>query len=215
MTREQVCERIHEIGIVPAIRVLNAEDASFAAETVIAGGIPVVEVTMTVPGALEILSTIRKRHPEAILGAGTVLSADAARRAADAGALFVTSPGFDLDIVNATNAAGIASIPGALTPTEVMRALAAGADMIKIFPCSQVGGPSYIRALKAPFPHARLIASGGVNQQTAESFIHAGAAALGIREELIPPAAISTRKADWIRELAHRFTEMVKRARSH
>jgi 2-dehydro-3-deoxyphosphogluconate aldolase/(4S)-4-hydroxy-2-oxoglutarate aldolase len=214
MTREDVCRSIREIGILPAIRVATADDAFFAAETVISGGIPILEITMTVPGALEIVSGLRKRHPKAIVGAGTVLDMPVAQQCLDAGAMFITSPGFDQRIVEAAKGAGVASIPGALTPTEVMTALRAGADMIKIYPCSQVGGPSYIKALRAPFPLVPLIASGGVNQQTATLFIEAGASALGIRGDLIPPEAILSRKADWIHELTHRFLVMVKRART-
>jgi 2-dehydro-3-deoxyphosphogluconate aldolase/(4S)-4-hydroxy-2-oxoglutarate aldolase len=214
MTTEEVCRKIRDIGIVPAIRVETEDDAFFAAETVIGGGVPVIELTMTVPGALDIVKGLRKRHPEAIVGAGTVLDAAVARQCLDAGAMFLTSPGLDKAIVEAAKNAGVAAIPGALTPTEVMGALRAGADMIKIYPCSQVGGPSYIRALRAPFPHVAFIASGGVNQQTAIHFIEAGAAALGIREDLMPPAAIASRKSDWIRELTHRFLGMVQRART-
>jgi len=213
MTREEVCRKIRDIGIVPAIRVGNADDAFFAADTVIDAGIPVVEITMTVPGALEIVAGLKKRHPGAVVGAGTVLDAEAARRCLDAGAMFITSPGFDKGIVEAAKSAGVAAIPGALTPTEVMGALRAGADMVKIYPCSQVGGATYLKALRAPFPRVAFIASGGVNQQTATAFIEAGAAALGIREDLIPHGAITARKADWIRELAHRFLAMVKKAR--
>jgi 2-dehydro-3-deoxyphosphogluconate aldolase/(4S)-4-hydroxy-2-oxoglutarate aldolase len=128
--------------------------------------------------------------------------------------MFITSPGLDKGIVEVAKNGGVAAIPGALTPTEIMGALRAGADMVKIYPCSQVGGASYIKALRAPFPHVAFIASGGVNQQTAVGFIEAGAAALGIREDLIPHAAIASRKADWIRELSHRFLAMVKKARS-
>ncbi len=215
MRREEVCLKIREVGIVPAIRVANADDAFFAADTVLGGGIPIVEITMTVPGALDIVSTLRKRHPHAVIGSGTVLDANTAVQCIHAGALFITSPGLDREIVEVAKQADIAAIPGALTPTEIMAALRIGADMIKIFPCSQVGGASYIKALRAPFPHVSFIASGGVNQQTAGSFIHAGAAALGIREDLIPLAAIEARKADWIRELAHRFFGMVQRARTN
>jgi 2-dehydro-3-deoxyphosphogluconate aldolase/(4S)-4-hydroxy-2-oxoglutarate aldolase len=214
MTREDVCRKIREIGIVPAIRVGSADDAFFAAETVISGGIPIVEITMTVPGALEIVAGLRQRHPDAVVGAGTVLDASVARQCLEAGAMFITSPGFDKGIVDAAKEARVAAMPGALTPTEVMAALRAGADMIKIYPCSQVGGASYIKALRAPFPHVPLIASGGVNQQTAMNFIEAGASALGIREDLIPHAAILSRKADWIHELTHRFLAMVQRARA-
>jgi 2-dehydro-3-deoxyphosphogluconate aldolase/(4S)-4-hydroxy-2-oxoglutarate aldolase len=214
MTKDEVCQKIRDIGIVPAIRVSSSDDAFFAAETVIGGGIPIVEITMTVPGALEIVTGLRKRHPDAVIGAGTVLDAATAQKCLDAGALFITSPGFDKAIVETTKSGGVAAIPGALTPTEVMAALRAGADMIKIYPCSQVGGPAYIKALRAPFPHVAFIASGGVNQQTATHFIEAGASALGIREDLIPHGAIQSRKADWILELTHRFLGMVQRARA-
>jgi len=214
MTKEEVCQRIKTIGIVPAIRVSSADDAYFAAETVIASGIPIVEITMTVPGALDIVGGLRKRHPDAVVGAGTVFNAAAARQCLDAGAMFITSPGFDRGIVEAAAEAHIASMPGALTPTEIMGAVNAGADMVKIYPCSQVGGAAYIKALRAPFPQVPFIASGGVNQQTAIQFIEAGASALGIREDLIPHAAIVSRKADWIRELVHRFLGMVQRARA-
>jgi len=128
--------------------------------------------------------------------------------------MFITSPGYDKAIVEATKEAQVTAIPGALTPTEVMGAIRCGAEMIKIYPCSQVGGSSYIKALRAPFPRVPMIASGGVNQQTAMSFIEAGASALGIREDLIPSGAIHSRKADWITELAHRFLGMVARARA-
>lgn len=214
MTRDEVCHRIREVGIVPAIRVTSAEDAFFAAETVINGGIPIVEVTMTVPDATEIVTLLRSRHPEAIIGAGTVLDISAANRCLDAGAMFVTSTGFDSAIVEVTKHAEVAVIPGALTPSEIMAALRSGADMIKLFPCAQVGGAAYLRALHAPFPHVPFIASGGVHQQTAMEFIEAGAAALGIGEDLIPREAVQSRRADWIQELAHRFLSMVQRARA-
>jgi 2-dehydro-3-deoxyphosphogluconate aldolase/(4S)-4-hydroxy-2-oxoglutarate aldolase len=214
MTKEEVCRQITKVGIVPAIRVASEDDAFFAAETVIGSGIPIVEITMTVPGALEIVAGLRKRHPDAVVGAGTVLDASVASDCLDAGAMFITSPGFDQGIVATAKAGNVAAIPGALTPTEVMAAVKAGADMVKIYPCSQVGGAPYIHALRAPFPQVPLIASGGVNQQTASHFIEAGASALGIREDLIPHAAIVSRKADWIQELAHRFLGMVQRARA-
>ncbi len=214
MTKEEVCQKIKTIGIVPAIRVASADDAYFAAETIISSGIPIVEITMTVPGALDIVAGLRKRHPEAVVGAGTVLNPAAARRCLDAGAMFITSPGFDKGIVEAAAEAKVASMPGALTPTEIMGAVNAGADMVKIYPCSQVGGAAYVKALRAPFPLVPIIASGGVNQQTATHFLEAGATALGIREDLMPHAAIISRKADWIRELAQRFLGMVQRARA-
>jgi 2-dehydro-3-deoxyphosphogluconate aldolase/(4S)-4-hydroxy-2-oxoglutarate aldolase len=213
MTKEEVCHRIREIGIVPAIRVTSKEDAFFAAETVIGGGIPIVEVTMTVPDATEVVTELRNRHPDAIVGAGTVLDISAANRCLDAGAMFVTSTGFDCAIVEVARRAQVAAIPGALTPSEIMAAIRAGADMIKLFPCAQVGGAAYLRALHGPFPRVPFIASGGVHQQTAMEFIEAGAAALGIGEDLIPHEAVQSCRADWIQELAHRFLSMVQRAR--
>lgn len=214
MNKDDVCRRIREVGIVPAIRVTSTEDAFFAAETVIAGGIPIVEITMTVPDAPEIVALLRRRHPEAIVGAGSVRDISAANRCLDAGAMFVTSTGFDCSIVEVTKSAKVAAIPGALTPSEIMAAVRSGADMIKLFPCAQVGGASYLRALRTPFPDVSFIASGGVHQQSAGEFLEAGAAALGIGEELIPHEAVLARQADWIQELTHRFLGMVQRARS-
>jgi 2-dehydro-3-deoxyphosphogluconate aldolase / (4S)-4-hydroxy-2-oxoglutarate aldolase len=214
MTKEQVCARIREIGILPAIRVPTAADALFAARQMIRWGISIVELTMTVPGAIGVIEELRRTAPELIVGAGTVLDVETARACVDGGAAFITSPGFDAEIVDFTIKHKVAAIPGALTPSEIMRAHKAGADIIKIFPCAQVGGPEYVRALRSPFPHVALIASGGVNQQNAGQFIRAGATALGIRGELIPPEAIARRDENWIHELAGRFRAIVERARA-
>jgi 2-dehydro-3-deoxyphosphogluconate aldolase/(4S)-4-hydroxy-2-oxoglutarate aldolase len=214
MTREEVRTRIEETGIMPAIRVASAEDALFAAEAVTSGGIPIVELTMTVPGAIEVISDLVRRSPETVIGAGTVLDLEIARRCADAGVQFLTSTGLDLSIVEFAQGRDLVVIPGALTPTEVIMAWKAGSDFIKIFPCSQIGGAGYIRALKTPLPHVPLIASGGVNQQTAADFILAGADALGIGSDLIPHQAIERRQTDWIHELTRRFLKIVKDARS-
>ena len=214
MTREEIRTRIEEIGMIPAVRVPAAQDAVFAAEAVSSGGIPIVELTMTVPGALDVISDLVRHSPSTIVGAGTVLDMDTARRCVDAGVQFLTSTGLDLSIVEFALQKDLVVIPGALTPTEVITAWKAGSDFVKVFPCAQVGGPGYIRALKAPFPHVPLIASGGVNQQTASDFILAGAAALGIGADLIPHEAIERRQSDWIQELARRFVRIVKDARS-
>lgn len=214
MEREAVRAAIEKTGIVPAIRVDSAEAALFAAETLFSGGLHVLELTMTVPNAIDIIRQLRASHPDFAVGAGTVLDEKMAVECLDAGAAFLTSPGFEPQVVARAEERGIAVIPGALTPTEVMLASKAAADFIKIFPCSQVGGPSYIRALRAPFPHIAFIASGGVNQQTAGEFIRAGAAALGIREELVPAEAVANRDTRWIHELAHRFQVIVQRARA-
>jgi 2-dehydro-3-deoxyphosphogluconate aldolase/(4S)-4-hydroxy-2-oxoglutarate aldolase len=185
----------------------------FAASAVFNGGILVAELTMTIPDAAGVIADLVRRNPDAAVGAGTVLDVETAKRCLDAGASFLTSTGLDLEMVAFAEANDITVIPGALTPTEIMMALKAGVDFIKVFPCAQVGGPSYIRAMKAPFPQARLIASGGVNQTTAAEFIHAGAVALGIGEDLIPHEAVATQDLDWIRELSRRFQSIVKRAR--
>jgi 2-dehydro-3-deoxyphosphogluconate aldolase/(4S)-4-hydroxy-2-oxoglutarate aldolase len=214
MNREEVCARIEQAGIIPAIRAHSSKDALFAANAVFNGGILVAELTMTVPDAVSVISELMRVNPDVAVGAGTVLDVETAKRCMDAGASFLTSTGLDLNMVEFAEKSGIAVIPGALTPTEIMTAMKAGVDFIKVFPCAQVGGPSYIRAMKAPFPHARLIASGGVNQQTAGEFIHAGAIALGIGEDLIPHEAIGAQDLDWIRELSRRFQNIVKRARA-
>ena len=213
MTKEQVRARIEEIGIIPAIRVSSPQDAMFAAETVCRSGIPIVEVTMTIPGAIEVITELAQNNPNVIAGAGTVFDLETARRCLDSGAQFLTSTGLDLDIVAFAVKHDIVVLPGALTPTEVMAAWKARPDFVKIFPCSQVGGPSYIRALKGPFPHIPFIAAGGVNQQTVADFILAGAVAVGIGGELIPHEAIHLRQEHWIGELARRFAAMVKDAR--
>jgi 2-dehydro-3-deoxyphosphogluconate aldolase / (4S)-4-hydroxy-2-oxoglutarate aldolase len=213
MTKEQVRARIEEIGIIPAIRVSSPQDAMFAAETVCRSGIPIVEVTMTIPGAIEVITELAQNNPNVIAGAGTVFDLETARRCLDSGAQFLTSTGLDLEIVAFAVRHDIVVLPGALTPTEVMAAWKARPDFVKIFPCSQVGGPSYIRALKGPFPHIPFIAAGGVNQQTAADFILAGAVAVGIGGELIPHEAIHLRQEHWIGELARRFAAMVKDAR--
>ena len=213
MRREEVRARIEEIGIVPAVRVSSSEDARFAATAVHCAGIPIAEITVTVPDAIDVISDLRRDIPEMLVGAGTVLDIETARRCLDAGAQFLTSPGLVLGIVEFAKTKEVAVLPGALTPTEILAAWQAGADLVKVFPCAQFGGDSYIRALKAPFPQVPLIASGGVNQQTAFNFIAAGAAALGIGAELIPKESVQLRQEERIHELARRFMKMVKDAR--
>jgi 2-dehydro-3-deoxyphosphogluconate aldolase / (4S)-4-hydroxy-2-oxoglutarate aldolase len=212
--KEQVRARIEEIGIVAAIRVSKSDDAYYAAETVYNAGIPVAEITMTVPGAIDVIRDLATRHPDMVVGAGTVLDQETARRCVDAGAKFLTSPGLVLEVVEFALKNEVVVFPGVLTATEVIMAWKAGVDFIKIFPCAQVGGDRYIRALKIPFPNVPLIASGGVNQQTAANFILAGATALGIGSELIPKEALMRRQEAWIGELARRFTGIIRDARN-
>lgn len=213
MKKEEVCGLIKKVGIIPAIRVSSGDDAHFAAEAVTKGGIPIVEITMTVPGATELITHLVRYHPKMVVGAGTVCSLETARQCVDAGASFLTAPGFDPAIVEFAAKVGVAVLPGALTPTEVLSAWRAGSDFVKVFPCALVGGDKYIKALRASFTDIPLIAAGGVNQQSAGSFILSGATAIGVGRELIPTEAIEHKQAERIRELAMRFSRSVKDAR--
>jgi 2-dehydro-3-deoxyphosphogluconate aldolase/(4S)-4-hydroxy-2-oxoglutarate aldolase len=215
VNKQEVRSRIEEIGIIPAIRVSSTEDALFAAEAVSRGGIPIAEVTVTVPEAHKVISHLVKHVPGAIVGAGGVSDVETARRCLDAGAQFLASDGLDPELVNFAAKESVVVIPGTLTPSEVLRAWKMRPDFVKVVPCAPaMGGESYIRALRAMFPNAPLIAAGGVNQQTASSFILAGAVALGIGTELIPRESIRMRQADRIGELARRFIGFVSNARS-
>jgi 2-dehydro-3-deoxyphosphogluconate aldolase/(4S)-4-hydroxy-2-oxoglutarate aldolase len=214
MNKAEVCALIREIGIIPAIRVSSAEQAHFAAEAVTRGGIPIVEITMTVPGAVDLISHLVQYHPKMMVGAGTVLDIGTARQCVDAGAHFLTAPGFDREIVEFAGKQNVSVLPGALTPTEVLTAWRAGADFVKVFPCAPVGGPKYIKALHASLSQVPLIAGGGVNQQTALDFVLSGATAIGVGTDLIPSEAIERRQADRIRELALRFAGYVKEGRA-
>jgi 2-dehydro-3-deoxyphosphogluconate aldolase/(4S)-4-hydroxy-2-oxoglutarate aldolase len=211
--KKEVCKLITDVGIIPAIRVSSGDDAHFAAESVSRGGIPIVEITLTVAGAVELIAHLVRYHPKIVVGAGTLLDTETARRCVDAGASFLTSPGFDSRIVDFAAKENLAVLPGALTPTEVVTAWQAGSDFVKVFPCAQVGGEKYIKALKASLPQIPLVAAGGVNQQTAAGFILAGATAIGVGTELIPTEAIEKRQTERIRELAMRFSGFVKEAR--
>jgi 2-dehydro-3-deoxyphosphogluconate aldolase/(4S)-4-hydroxy-2-oxoglutarate aldolase len=210
----KIRHRIEEVGIIPSIHASSAEAATFAARTVFLAGIPIVEISMTVPGALDVISDFAKHTPDLIVGADSAWDLESARRAVDAGAMFVTSPGLDSrSIFEFVLHEDVVVIPGALTPTEVSSAWQAGADFVKVFPCHSMGGPRYIRALRTPFPEIPMIASGGVNQVNAGDFIAGGAIALGIGTELIPREAVESRNAGWIGELARRFLKIVKEAR--
>jgi 2-dehydro-3-deoxyphosphogluconate aldolase / (4S)-4-hydroxy-2-oxoglutarate aldolase len=214
MTKAEVCARIAEIGILPAARVSAEGDARFAAEIIYRSGIPVIEITMTVPGAIDVIAHVAKTLPDMVVGAGTVLDTETARRCLDAGAKFITSTGLVMDVVEFTVKSGITVMPGAMTPSEVIAAWKAGGDFVKIFPCAQLGGPDYIRALKVPLPKIKLIATGGVNQQTAARFIAAGASVIGIGGELMPPEALRKRNEGWVSELTRRYLGLVKEGRA-
>jgi 2-dehydro-3-deoxyphosphogluconate aldolase / (4S)-4-hydroxy-2-oxoglutarate aldolase len=213
MDKNEVKKRIKETGIVPVIRASSPAEARFAAEAIHHGGISIAEITMTVPGATDVISEMARGFPEVLVGAGTVLNPEVARRCLDAGAKFLVSPGLNVKTIELANKENVLIMSGALTPTEVITAWEAGADFVKIFPCAQVGGASYIRALKGPFPDVPLVPTGGVNLETAADFLAAGAAALGVGGELIQKEAVRLRNADLLSGLAAQFVAIVKSAR--
>src|SRR5215467_6135762 len=215
MDKQKVREKIIEVGVVPVVRASSAQEARMAADAVCEGGIPIVEITMTVPGAAEVIRELTKSVSSAVLvGAGTVLNAEAARRCLDAGAQFLVSPGLNLPMVEVAKKEGKVVMAGALTPTEIMAAWEAGADFVKIFPCGQVGGAKYIKALKGPFPQISFVPTGGVNLNTAGEFIEAGAVALGVGGELVQAEALESGKPEVIVENARKFSVAVKEARA-
>jgi 2-dehydro-3-deoxyphosphogluconate aldolase / (4S)-4-hydroxy-2-oxoglutarate aldolase len=213
LTRQDVCARLEKIGIIPAVRVQSAEDALFVAEALAQAGIPVVEISMNEPGAIDVISHLVQHAPRTIVGAGSIFNTDTASRCLDAGAKFLTSDVFVSGVVELASKQKIAVIPAALTPTEVFAAWNAGSDFIKVTPCDAVGGHKYIRSLKVAMAQVRLIAEGGVNQFTALTFIKAGATALGVGKDLTPDEAIWLRQTNRIQELARRFLSCVRNGR--
>jgi 2-dehydro-3-deoxyphosphogluconate aldolase/(4S)-4-hydroxy-2-oxoglutarate aldolase len=215
MNKQKVHDRIAEIGVVPVVRASSSREALIAAEAVCQGGIPIVEITMTVPGAVEVIRELCKSSAsEVLIGAGTVLDPETARRCLDAGAQFLVSPGLNLPTVELAVREKILIMAGALTPTEVITAWNAGSDFVKIFPCGQVGGAKYIKALRGPLPQIPLVPTGGVNLNTAAEFIEAGAAALGIGGELVQAEALKSGKSQIIADNARKFVEIVKQTRA-
>lgn len=214
MTKEENRRRIRDVGIVPVVRASSPQQAIEAAEAVCAGGIPIVEVTMTVPGAIDVIAQLAKTAgKEVLIGAGTVIDADTAHRCFDAGAQFIVSPGFDLGTLKWAQEKKVLFIPGALTPTEILAAVKAGSELVKIFPCGTVGGARYIKALKGPFPDVAMVPTGGVTLDTAADFILAGAEALGIGGELVSASALQAGKTRNVTETARKFVSIVREAR--
>ncbi|HLJ77756.1 MAG TPA: bifunctional 4-hydroxy-2-oxoglutarate aldolase/2-dehydro-3-deoxy-phosphogluconate aldolase [Acidobacteriaceae bacterium] len=207
-------EKIEQLGIVPVLRARSAEEGRALVDALVAGGIVTMEVTMTVPGAVELLRTLKKEYGDRLLlGSGTVTTAEQAVATIEAGAEFVVSPSFHPDVVEVTKDMGKVSIPGSLTPTEVITAWRAGADYVKIFPCSAMGGASYLKALLAPFPELRLIPTGGVTLQTAADFLNAGARALGVGTDLVNPKAIAEGKPESVTQTARAYVEIIEKFR--
>jgi 2-dehydro-3-deoxyphosphogluconate aldolase/(4S)-4-hydroxy-2-oxoglutarate aldolase len=215
MEIQQSRERIAEIGIIPVVRASSPAEARAAAEAVCAGGIQVVEITMTVPGAVDVIAElVRALGEEILIGAGTVLDAETARKCLGAGAEFIVSPGLDMPTVEFVRREKKLMMAGALTPTEVITAWRAGSDFVKVFPCGNVGGAKYIKALKGPLPQVLMVPTGGINLDTAADFIRAGAAALGVGGELVQTDALKSGKTEIIVENARKFLECVRQART-
>ena len=215
MNKSEIVRRIVEIGILPVVRASSPDEAMRAVEAIKEGGVPVLEITMTVPGAVRLIEEVARRYEaDAIVGAGTVLDAETARTCILAGAKFVVSPSLDLQTIACCRRYGVAVLPGALTPTEVVTAWSAGADLVKVFPASALGGASYIKNLKAPLPQIDLVPTGGVSLKTAADFIKAGATALGVGTDLVDTKALREGNHRLLTERARQFVDIVKEARS-
>jgi 2-dehydro-3-deoxyphosphogluconate aldolase / (4S)-4-hydroxy-2-oxoglutarate aldolase len=211
---EEIVRRVGEIGIIPVVRASSVEEANRAVEAICAGGIPVVEITMTVPNAVTVIRELsQKRGSDVLIGAGTVTNAEQAESCIRAGAQFLVSPGLAVSVLAVARANGKLAIPGALTPTELMNAQEQGAQIVKIFPCGNVGGPKYLKSLKAPFPRANLIPTGGVNAANAAEFIAAGAFALGVGADLVDPQALRDGNLEKITAAAKELVTAVASAR--
>lgn len=210
-----VMERIREVGLVPVVRASSADEALAAVEAIRAGGIPILEITLTVPGAVQIIATLTKQlGDEALIGAGTVLDAETAQQCIDAGAKFIVSPALDIPTIEHCRRLAVPVFAGALTPTEIVTAWKAGANAVKVFPANAVGGATYLKSLKAPLPQIELLPTGGVSLKTAADFIAAGAFALGVGADLVDLAALRRGEAEVVTERARQYVAAVAAARA-
>ena len=215
MKKEEVLRRIAEVGVVPVVRASSAEEALRVAEAIREGGVNVLEITMTVPGAVRVIERVADAFGDSVVvGAGTVLDAETARACMLAGAAFVVGPSLDTATVEICRRYSVAVLPGALTPTEVVKAWQAGADVVKVFPCGALGGAKYLKSLKAPLPQIELMPTGGVSLSTAADFIAAGAFALGVGADLVNTKAIREGRPEEVTEAARAYVEAVRRARA-
>jgi len=215
MKKEEVLRRIAEVGVVPVVRAASAEEALRVAEAIREGGVSVLEITMTVPGAVRVIERVADAFGDSVVvGAGTVLDAETARACMLAGASFVVGPSLDVATVEICRRYSVAVLPGALTPTEVVKAWQAGADVVKVFPCGALGGAKYLKSLKAPLPQVEMMPTGGVSLSTAAEFIEAGAFALGVGADLVNTKAIREGRPQDVTEAARAYVEAVRRARA-
>jgi 2-dehydro-3-deoxyphosphogluconate aldolase/(4S)-4-hydroxy-2-oxoglutarate aldolase len=214
MDKAAVLKQLSEIGLVPVLRADSEEQALALATAVAAGGVNVMEVTMTVPGAIRVMARLAKERPDILIGAGTVLDPETARICILEGATFIVSPALNVKTIELCHRYGVPVLPGALTPTEVVTAWQAGADVVKVFPASALGGAKYLKALKAPMPQVELIPTGGVSQATAVEFLEAGAFALGVGADLVNPKLIADGHPETITENAAKYLDIVRSFRS-
>jgi 2-dehydro-3-deoxyphosphogluconate aldolase / (4S)-4-hydroxy-2-oxoglutarate aldolase len=213
--KTDVIKRIKDIGVIPVVRATSADEAMRAVDAIREGGISILEITMTVPGAIDVIAKVSARFgDDALVGAGTVLDPETARACIESGAQFVVSPALNLETIACCRELDVTVMPGALTPTEVVQAWNAGADFVKVFPAGAVGGPGYLKSLKAPLPQIELVPTGGVSLKTAADFIRAGAAALGVGADLCDIKALREGQAALITERAKQFVEIVREARA-
>ena len=214
MEKRDVLNRMMTEGLIPVIRVSSAQEAVDVADAIKEGGVSFIEITMSVPGAIDTIKDLAKKYKDdIIMGAGTVLDPETGRAALLAGAQFIVSPMINLDLIQLAHRYSAVVIPGAMTPTEILTAWNAGADLVKVFPAAQLGGPEYIRAIKAPFPQILLVPTGGVNLQNAGAFIKAGSTALGVGGELVDKKAVKEKKFKVITENTRAFLKAIKEAR--
>lgn len=214
MEKWEVFNRMISEGLIPVIRVSKAQEAIDVADAIKQGGCTCIEITMTVQGALDVIKELTRRYQdEIIMGAGTVLDPETGRAALLAGAQFIVSPILNIDLIHLAHRYSMVVIPGTMTPTEILTAWNAGADMVKVFPAAQLGGPEYIKAIRGPLPQILLIPTGGVNLQNAGAFIKAGSAALGVGGELVDKKAIQEKKFDLITENTRAFLKVIRETR--
>jgi 2-dehydro-3-deoxyphosphogluconate aldolase/(4S)-4-hydroxy-2-oxoglutarate aldolase len=214
MNKSEVATRIVSGALIPIIRTPTTEDARIIANTVIEGGISTVEITMGVPDAVSLIKELSQQHgDQVLLGAGTVLNSEMARECIDAGARFIVSPSIDIQTIRYCNYAETLVVPGALSPTEIVTAWDAGADLVKVFPITAVGGAKYLKLIKGPLPHVRVIATGGVDQATAGELLAAGAEAVGVGADLVDVQAAREGRLTDIKAAARKYLAIVKEAR--
>jgi 2-dehydro-3-deoxyphosphogluconate aldolase/(4S)-4-hydroxy-2-oxoglutarate aldolase len=213
MQKAEVLHALHEIGLVPVLRAESEEQALALASAIAAGGVTVMEVTMTVPGAIRVMRRLAEERPDLLIGAGTVLDAETARMCILEGAAFVVSPALNLQTIEMCHRYGVPVLPGALTPTEILTAWQAGADVVKVFPASALGGAKYLKSVKAPLPQVELVPTGGVSLATAAEFLEAGAFALGVGADLVNPKAITEGHPETITENARKYLAIVRKFR--